>query len=713
MQSYFGVFYHAKYDTSILHFSGMNYPFGENIFFSVNPPLLGLILYPINNIVDISNYTIGIFNLSILLSLILSSVFLYLIFCRFISKEWQRVILSVLITFVSPQIIRIGGHYALAYLFVVPGIIWFLIKHFEKPSYKLSIVIAIYTFIISSLHLYFFAFSALIWLSFHLYLYLIAKPKSVRQLITSVLHVFIQVILPYLFINVLVSSDSVFLDRTKTPWGLLNFNTNISGVFFPYDKWYTSIISKFVNPASIEWEAKEFMGIVGALGLIYIILKLAKSIFSLNLSKILRPFNNPVIDYLAWLSIISLIVAFAYPLNTSFGTILLDHIGLLKQFRGIARFAWITYISISIVTIYLVFVVKNKTWLNTLCILILFIDAFYPNNSIQNQYNNPIEEIADVNNSTVRNSWLNKININDYQAIITFPFYTNGSENIYDERGSWCLRYGMIVSMKTGIPLLPIHMSRSSLSQVYNNFNLVQEPYRKPEILNHIQKNKKFIVIAFENNFKSNELQFLSECTKIGTSGEYSFYEIGYEQLKNRTDDLFNKKINEIGNCIPVEKADNIWTNNFENFNSNKAYYSKGAFAHPSQHYLTFFEDTIPHAKPGNYVISYWVGNFNRDLIPRGTLEVMLYDKYGRIYETYSTNIGKQFVIIDNDWALIEKTITLNNASDKVKLTVWNTELKTDSNIIDRLLIRPENLNVYEIVNGDLLLNNRYYPKNL
>ncbi len=713
MQSYFGVYYQVKYGTSFLHFNGMNYPYGENIFFSVNPPLLSIILYPLNKVIDISNYIIGIFNLSILFSLIMSSAFLYLIFCRFINKKWQSILLAILITFINPQILRIGGHYSLAYLFIVPGIIWFLLKYKENPSKKIILYTSIYTFVISTLHLYFFAFSALIWLLFHLYNFITLKNKTSRILILKGLHFFIQVLLPYSIIMLLVRSDNFLTDRTATPWGLLHYNTNLTGLFFPFNKWYEPFFAQFINPANVDWEGKEYLGLFTAISFIYIVLKLFISIFTLNFKKILDPFGEPIISFFAWISFISTLVAFAYPLNTNFGSTVLDHVGLLKQFRGIARFAWITYISASIVGVYFVFKRINNKWLNILCLVILFFDAYQSNYKAQNNYNNKIEEISDKDNSTDNNKWIKSLKVNDYQAILTFPFYTNGSENIYDERGSWCLRYGMITSMKTGLPLYNIHMSRTSRSQAFSNFNLIQEPYRYPEILSKFDNQKKLLLICLENEINSNERDFLSSCTKISSNNEYSFYEVSMVELQERYNNLFEKQEIKSKKYLPLNEAKNVFFNNFEYMNSSKAYYSKGAFSHPVQHYLTFFNDTIPNATSGEYIVSFWVGNFDRDLIPRSNIEIILMDKYGRPYDVLQTNIGKKFVIIDKNWALIESKIVLNNSTDKIKLTVWSDELKTDSNVIDRLLIRPINTNVYENSEGNIILNNRYYSISL
>ncbi len=712
IQSYFGVYYHVVHDSTLLHFKGMNYPYGESVFFSVNPPLIGICLYALNQVFDISNYIIGVFNSSILLSIVLSAIFIYLILCRFISNKWLRVLSAVFIAFISPQIIRIGGHYALAYLFVIPGNIWLLLKYYEKPSNLNIAIISIYTFVISLLHLYFFAFAGLIWITFHLYIVFTNDKINIKLIFKHFIHFLFQIALPYALLIFIINSSNIVNDRTNTPWGLLHFNTNLTGIFFPFDKFYTPVANLFINPSYVEWEGKQFFGIVVSIGFIYILLKILTSIFSFKKNEILNPFHNLLISYFAWLSFISLIVSFAYPLNTKFGETILDNINFFKQFRGIARFAWISYYSASIVVLYLILTKVNNRWFSLICLFILFVDAYTPNNKIQDQYNNKIKELNNELNQ--ENTWISKIEKSNYQTIITLPFYTNGSENIYDQRGSWAMRYGMIVSMKTGIPLYNIHLSRTSISQTFNNFTLLQEPYRSPHILHNFSSSKKVLIISFDNEINENEINFLNGCKKIDSTLNYNVYEIDTEKLKDRTNNLYqkNEKLIKEKSYQNIEEANNVFYNTFESNNNLYSYHSNGSANHPIQHYHTFFEDVIPYVIPGEYVVSFWVGNFNKDLVPRTTYNITLYDNIGRIYENRETILGNEVKIIDKNWALIESRIKINNADDKVKITVWNKELKKDSSIIDRLMIRPVGVNVYDYESDSvLMMNNRIYLK--
>jgi hypothetical protein len=714
IQSYYGVMYHAKYGQSLFHFDGMNYPYGENFFFSVNPANLGLLLNLFNRVIDISDYTLGIINGFMFFSIVLSAVFIHLILLRFKINNWYRVILAVFIAFISPQIYRMEGHYSLASLFVVPGIIWFMIKFDERPSVKLSIFISLFTLFVATLHLYFFAFSLLMWFTYYLHKTIVNADFKVKILATRGFHLFIQVLLPYLLISILVNIDTQITDRTNTPFGLIVYKNNFYSLFYPFGRIYENFVSWIINPGAVSQGGFEFLGAMVSITILYIVAKLVSNLFEIKRIKFFSPFNNTLIDLLSFVAIVSLLISFAYPFEQRYGQVILDNVGLFKQFRGISRFSWITYYSVSIIVVYLIFVQKKRTVFRVLVLFIMATDVYAANYQVQNKYDHKIEELDDKQNNTTNNSWLKKINPVDYQAIIVLPTYNNGSENIYDIRGGWALRYGMIASLKTGLPLVPIHLSRTSISQAQNNFCLFQEAYRYPIILDKFSASKKLVIIALKSELNENDIDFLKFGKKIDSNNDFDYYEMEPLSLKKRYQNLYSqkqKKVEDLINAGYVNDSKLYYFNDFDDKNKTPGYNSYGSWQHPSQHYLTIFEDTIPHAKSGTYKISFWMGNFNTDLIPRAFYNISLRDKTNRYYEDRIVLIGKEFKIIDGEWALIESEIKLNSPDDIVKLTIWNTELKDDTTVVDRLLIRPIDMDVIFQDEQSIFINNRLYLK--
>ena len=144
-KAYTVIQYHARFDTTYSHYNGMNYPYGEQAVAAATQPLISFPLKWISeNLVDISGQTVVIVNLLMLLGIVLSAFFLYLIFERLGLPGWYSVLGGLGITLLAPQIQRIGFHYGLAHVEVIPIGIYLLLRYQENKHWKWSAWIAIF-----------------------------------------------------------------------------------------------------------------------------------------------------------------------------------------------------------------------------------------------------------------------------------------------------------------------------------------------------------------------------------------------------------------------------------------------------------------------------------------------------------------------------------------------------------------------------------------
>ena len=83
-KAYYGAIYHAKYDSSAMRMDGMNYPYGEMVFFTGSQPLVVNVIRIISqHIIDISDHTVAVMNLLMIFSIVLAALFVFLLFLRF------------------------------------------------------------------------------------------------------------------------------------------------------------------------------------------------------------------------------------------------------------------------------------------------------------------------------------------------------------------------------------------------------------------------------------------------------------------------------------------------------------------------------------------------------------------------------------------------------------------------------------------------------
>ena len=135
VKNYFTYAYHIKNNESFTNFEGFNYPYGENFLYTDGHPLLISILKPIHSVFPgVSNYSIGILNSLMLLSLLISALVLFQLLRELKISAFLAMLGAWAILVLAPQIFRIEGHFALSYSFVIPLCFLWLIKYTLKES---------------------------------------------------------------------------------------------------------------------------------------------------------------------------------------------------------------------------------------------------------------------------------------------------------------------------------------------------------------------------------------------------------------------------------------------------------------------------------------------------------------------------------------------------------------------------------------------------
>jgi len=732
IQAYYGALYHVKYDAAYWQFQGMNYPYGEQVFFTGCQPLVANAIKLISTVVDISNYTVGIINMIMLLSIALCPLFLYLIFKHLKLPLVFAAVAAVAITFLSPQFIRMGGHYSLTYQFAIPLFLLLLLKFYESPSVKKSIVISILMFFMAGTQFYFFGFFAII--SFVYWLFLFFQTNSIyvetywEKTKFCAKHIFIQLVLPFLLVQSLMLLGDSAQDRTQQPWGYLNYFTNLAGIFFPLDKPpYTDFLLKFVKPEyPPSMEGFSYVGLVATLSFILLILISVKQLLFLKFKRIFVPTDNRILNAFFWASIIALLLAFAYPFRIQGHERWLSYAGPLKQLRAIGRFAWLFYYVINIIAFYKIsqwVEDKKSVFKNSILFVALFIvsvDAYYTANEKQNLFNNKIAILEDTKNLLPENEWLTKINTNDYQAIIGLPYFHVGSENIWIAYGVGVVEEVFITSLKTGLPTTMVFLSRTSLGQTYKNIQMIKEPYRKLDIIRDFKNDKPFLVLAKESELNENEKRLLNKCKKILSTPTFNVYELQVSALNSLSENLYENTLIQKNEqkTFPFdgfEYTDSVKTfihNGFEDKANKKSFMGTGCYEGKLKDYNVVFNDTIPNFKnEQDYTVSFWLDNYTEDMYPRTTCVMEGLDSAGS-YNRFEFPMWYQMKIIDGTHALIENKIKLRNKKDHLAITIWHYDIDDSKKLfrIDELFIRPTKDTIYKVKDQhSIMCNNRIY----
>ncbi len=725
LQAYFGTLYHIKYDDLYWQMKGMNYPFGEQVFFTGCQPFVANVLKLINNFVNVYDYSIGILNLIMLGSIVLSALCIYLIFKHLRIPYYYSAIAATAIAFLSPQLDRLGGHYSLTYQFAIPLFLLMLLKFYEQPTMKKSIWIGLFIFFITGTHFYFFGLFAITAAVYFAILFF-SKQERFSNLKFICKHFFIQIVLPFLCIQVIMLLIDDVHDRTAMPFGYLEYTSNLTGVFFPTGRFYTPLFTEFIKPEFPEWEGFAYIGIIGLITLLCILLTPLKRLVFRKRKEPLMITDNKILSAFFWGSIPALLLAFGLPFKIKGLEWLLFYAGPLKQLRGIGRFTWILFYVINIIAVYKISNITIKKWpflkhvIMTIALYFMCYDAYVMARGRGEHLNNRIPALEDKDNQLPQDQWINEINFSDYQALIPLPYCHVGSENIWIYSDSEIMKDGYITSLKTGLPILSISSSRTSLSQTYKNIQIIKEPYRKLEILNDFENNKPFLVIAREKDLNETEKLFLTHCKLWKQTPNFGVYILEYDALLHISDNMYKQVKTEFENSktFPIDEflsTDSVKTfiyNGYENNEKQNAFLGKGCFEEPWINLNVLYQGGLPAFKDEEYTLSFWMDDFTTDLYPRTTIELAFIDSTSNLYRVEYFKPGEKFKVIDGKWALIERNFKLKNKKDQIKITAWSelTDDKRKVFRIDELFIRPASTHIYrKDMKAGITINNKTY----
>jgi hypothetical protein len=694
LQTYYQSSWHVQNDTSAWHQSSMNYPFGESIFFTGGQPLISNIVRWISPVVDLSNYITGITNLTMLLSVLLCAMFIYLIFQHFKITPWIAVGGAVLLTLTTQQWDRMGGHYTLAWLFAVPGMLYFLFHFYDKPDYKRSLKIVLYMLFLGMAHLYYIVFFAVLAASF-LIVHLLSDKERLRLRYMG--NFMLQVAVPYLIIHLLVNYSSDVTDRTALPWGFMEFRSSIGSYLFPYGMWYESFFNGLKPNSNPSWEGIAYIG--GAAWLLFSLLVIA---FFLRIARWRKWVQQipPTEWSLLVATIACFLISIAFPFNAGHED-WLKYAGPLQQFRGIGRFAFVAFVPLNI----LLFVRFNALQVfggsfKRVFLLLVFLTGISEGIfRLQRQAVLISNERSDALRADA--SIPDVLREKAFQSILPLPFFHVGSENIWlpDEAGISNAVYDLSLGLKC--PTFAALMSRTSISQTFKSIALTRELMEYPEILDAVQVQTPILLLADTNHLNHAEFKLLNHAKYLADFRNFRCYELQPQAFREILED--NKQIMRLPS---PSNNDEIVASDSSAF----VYYN--ALDTPidvRENWQSIGRTKIDLSWRGKTVlISFWIDDFARDLIPRANVEIVQKVE-DRVVGFDSEIPGKRLIGIFQGDALVEYPVRIHEDAAEIEVLIRNQLAKNQQFRPFSILIRPEEVNCSILHNEIRYYNNRRY----
>ena len=731
-RNYSVVQYHALYDSSYHQFQGMNYPYGEQIVFSEGQPILSYSIKFISSIFPrFANYTVGIINFLIVLNIVFAAVFIYLILLG-LKVPWKwAFVAAISITLLNPQNIRIPWQYPICPALVIPLSLYLiqkLLNNFNRKSYLFFILITLNVLFWFFINAYLGALSLTI--SLIGYSYFIFKYRSWRSL-TSLI---ILLAPPLLFIVYLKSTDH-HLNRPELSYGYLEYTSSIHSIFsskFTPFAFIQERIGFDIQNSLRHMEGNGYLGFFGLFNVMLLIMFVSISIKQ----KVKHPYSVYVFLIVGTLSAI---YAIGFPFTFIPSTVpLIEHLGPVKQLRSSGRFIWITYFTFQIVIVYAIYYfheyLNNKhklfiKWYFVLFCLLVFVEggaglfwAGSKGKGVDNIYNPKL--VKKLPEFQPLNEALNVIHSEDYQAILTVPFFHIGSELLRHPASgiSELMRHSMAFSVHSGLPLMSSCLGRISRDETIKAFQFYTKPIINKPIKYDISATKPFIILADHTaNWTDEEKKLVAKARKVFTKNNIlSLYELDLATaFKNENNSIFKYFFsnqdtfsNISADFYALDKNSFCYYESFEKIgNTSKSYRGEKAFAIPPGKKSEIFKsDQFPlpdHAD--SILIRFWINNETNGADCRFRLKV--FDLDDQLVDDISlTNAHTTFWHLDG-WSMLQIPI-MKDKHHNVEL-IAHTLSHHYPLIIDDLMVSPKQDTIYQKIspsqlrwnNVDILMN--------
>ena len=725
-KAYYGAVYHLEYDTSAMRMNGMNYPYGEMVFFTGSQPLVvNTVKFISNHFFDISGNIVGIINLLMIFSIVLAAGFIYLLFYELDVNWIYASLVSVGICMLSPQIGRFGGHFSLSWLFWIPLMLYLVFRFHKKATFFNAGLIALVTFLSGAMHMYFYGFNGFI-IGFYLFAQTVNKKRRFGWL-KVILFFFIQFVLPLLIFQLLMSSYDSVTDRTAFPYGFFSYRAHPVGVLLPSGKPYSFVPEVFTVFKHIQWESLSFVGVTAFVGFLYGVVTFIKKVFAPR--NALEVTDRFILNVFFWTSFLALLFSFGIPFILGLEW-LLDYLGPFRQLRALARFAWLFYYILNIVVFYSLYkkVTENKgviLWktITVFAVGFLLFDGYW-NIYINSRYvQNRKPEMEDIINSMPQNEWVNHINSNDYQAILPLPYFHVGSENIWIGSQFGTQEMTMIASLKTGLPTTAVQLSRTSISQTYKNYALVNEPFEPFALLSDLPDSKPFLLlINRKHNPNIDEQRLIQFSDSVFKNDVVEIRKLPISELKSIREkyiseierDFRNAKLFDRDSVEITDSTSFFILKTFDDRKSATTYGGKGALQYPDHQWEAIFDDTL-NVDPGKkYKVSFWMYGYKKDGYLRAAVEMIQKNaKTQELTNYFYSDVHRHIKGFDGEWAMIEFAYEPKSKNEALKISLRNDVLKDVTFVLDELLVREAGADIYYPTNSIRYRNTRKLPNDL
>ncbi len=536
LKNYYTVAYQVIHGEG-MWFNGMLYPYGDHLMFADGQPLLAKVLSWFMD-ADVNNgpRIVAIMNLLMIGSLIITAWCVHRLLVWNMVDPWFAVPFALTIAFLSPQLARLTGHYALGFTFFVP-MLWLLIAGFSRFNrvWLFAMLTSVVVLLFAFIHPY-YLFIHVLFLGTTLGWELVVQRFRLAEMKDGLAKL-VALLLPLVVFIIYQKWMDPYSDRPTSPTGTLDYVASFQSVFVPVAEPFYSLFNSYFfrifTPSN--WEGQAYIGMVASfvvfstllLGIRNTLVRRWKSVTHPVLPSALRSVFVPAIITLLFSMGLFHVIGLQW---------LSEVLTPLKQFRSLGRMAWIFYYVISVWAVFRLWVLfrhfrglKNGRYtmhisvLVGLCAFLWMLDAIVNIKSSKAEMmdRSAKEAFSDHYASQWRSAGVNS---EEFQAIIPLPLMLIGSEKIDLDRGVNSFEHAMKASFSTGLPIVGGTMSRTSLLVTEKTAQLIGHVLIRRAILQDMDPKRKLLILCSNDSLSGEEQRLLAAADLVFETSEYRLY---------------------------------------------------------------------------------------------------------------------------------------------------------------------------------------------
>lgn len=520
-RTYYTLYWYVNYNQSWFNFEGMNYPFGESIFYMDANPLVCFTLRLLKEIFPAAGpHAIAIYQEILLLNLWAFSLSVYGICRRFRVKPLFSLLLSLMMLLCFPMWMKVHGHMNLAFTSLISGTFYFLLSFGTTGNKR-----------------YLFFLAALIFAAALVHPYLG---------VICLLPVLVGIVLPrpgkkkpsHIWVSLLavLSPLPVFMGLVK----LTDHHTGRSGVVHGMTEFYASPAALFVSPSEFVQQhlyGKKITGLTSEddyiyTGIMALLIVAVGAIYALK---------NKNAD-LRWLFI--LVIAAVPGLLFAFSTAIrpwaefLRQVPVAENFRYASRFGFpFSFITVLAAGILITDMIgRGKKKFIAIGTGIVFFAIYSIHGILLHtelvHYTRVHHTRAHINPVFTDAQFMQTgIDPGEYDVILPLPFFNHGSNNADPQASNGIFLAAVQYSAFSGLPMAGGHMIRMSEAEALMNLGYTSPSFIEKSLAQKVKTGTQFLLLTIPVALSPEEEQLLQRCTHLADHGYFSWYTTDSEHL--------------------------------------------------------------------------------------------------------------------------------------------------------------------------------------